>query len=81
MTRQELGSRGEKKLSEASSSIEAAETRHRVVSGKLRKAEALPAAEAAQVLGLEGIVSGALAGGRTKGRTDARCLTAGPGSF
>ena len=50
-----------KKLSEASSSIEAAETRHRVVSGKLRKAEALPAAEAAQVLGLEEIVSEALA--------------------
>ena len=51
-----------KKLSEASSSIDAAETRHRVVSGKLRKAEALPAAEAAQVLGLEGIVGEALAG-------------------
>ena len=40
-----------------------AETRHRVVSGKLRKAEALPAAEAAQVLGLEGIVGEGSAGG------------------
>ena len=59
-----------KKLSEASSSIEAAETRHRVVSGKLRKAEALPAAEAAQVLGLEEIVGEALAGGVPAGEED-----------
>ena len=57
-----------KKLSEASSSIEAAETRHRVVSGKLRKAEALPAAEAAQVLGLEGLVGEAPAGGEDEGK-------------
>jgi len=45
-----------KKLSEASSSIDAAETRHRVVAGKLRKAEELPAAEAAQILSLDGVL-------------------------
>ena len=45
-----------KKLSEASSSIEAAETRHRVVTGKLKKAEELPAAEAAQLFGVDGLV-------------------------
>lgn len=42
-----------RKLNEASSSIEAAETRHRVVAGKLRKAEELPPLEAAQVLNLD----------------------------
>jgi hypothetical protein len=42
-----------RKLNEASTSIEAAETRHRVVTGKLRKAEELPPLEAAQVLSLK----------------------------
>ena len=45
-----------KKLNEASSSIESAETRHRVVAAKLRKAEELPPADAAQILSLEGML-------------------------